>query len=79
MKEVIFVFFLILIFVSGCINYENDIQGNVQGSEFKAAKLDLQISTCQYAEKGGTCDSRLETLGFLTPEECCEISGMCCP
>ena len=78
MKELIIVLFLVLVFVSGCIEY-GDIEGSVQGSEFRAAKLELQVSTCQYAEKGGTCDSRLERLGFLTAEECCEIAGACCP
>ncbi|MFH1053791.1 MAG: alpha/beta fold hydrolase [Candidatus Woesearchaeota archaeon] len=48
----------------------NSISGRAVG--------DIQISACEYAEQGGTCFTRLEELGLITAEECCNETGYCC-
>lgn len=39
---------------------------------------DLQMTACHAAEEGGTCNSKLKSLGFIMPEECCRQFGKCC-
>ena len=45
----------------------------------KQPKLsELQIAACGAADKGGTCDTKLASLGIVLQEECCQILGKCC-
>jgi len=39
---------------------------------------DLQITACEAANEGGTCFTRLNDLGLVSPEECCEYLKLCC-
>ena len=59
-----------MIFVSACID-SYEAQDDSVLSEF-------QMTACDSADKGGTCDTKLEALGLVTKEECCNILGKCC-
>jgi flagellar basal body-associated protein FliL len=39
---------------------------------------DLQITVCNAADKGKTCDTRLPKIGLVTKEECCRSLHKCC-
>ncbi|GAG13108.1 unnamed protein product, partial [marine sediment metagenome] len=39
---------------------------------------ELQISACNTADEAGTCNTRLEEIGIVTKEDCCEVLGKCC-
>ncbi|MGV8141765.1 MAG: hypothetical protein ACP5NW_04975 [Candidatus Woesearchaeota archaeon] len=39
---------------------------------------DLQITACESADDGGTCDTKLEELGIVTKDQCCKTLGRCC-
>ncbi len=39
---------------------------------------EFQVTACNSADKGGTCDTKLEGLGLVTKEECCSSLGRCC-
>lgn len=66
-KEVLICIFFL--FIIGCSN-NNVLQEN-KLSEF-------QVTACDSADIAGTCDTRLEELGVVTKEECCESLGKCC-
>jgi len=40
--------------------------------------IELENTACNSADKSGTCDSKLASLGFITKEQCCEKYGKCC-
>ena len=45
----------------------------------KQPKLsELQITACEAADRGGTCNTRLTDLGIVLKEECCQVLGKCC-
>ncbi len=69
----------LLILVSGCQqkaspSSQNEGMEQVTGSHV----TELEQSACSSADRSGTCDSKLATLGFITKEECCEKYGKCC-
>jgi hypothetical protein len=39
---------------------------------------ELQVTACESADEGGTCDTKLEDLNIVTKEECCQILDKCC-
>ena len=39
---------------------------------------ELQITACDEAHVAQTCTTRLEELGLVTPEDCCEVLQKCC-
>ena len=39
---------------------------------------ELQATACNTANEAGTCDTRLNELGIISKEDCCEILGKCC-
>lgn len=68
MKKILLMLSLIIIvFLIGC-----------QKVEEKAVLSELQISACNTADKAGTCDTRLEEVGIVTAEDCCEVLEKCC-
>ena len=65
----VFVLLLVSILLSGCTAIQ---------VESEATLSELQITACNSADEGGTCDSRLEDLGIVTKAECCINLGKCC-
>lgn len=47
-------------------------------SEPKKELSELQIEACNSAHETGTCDTKLEELGIVIKEDCCEVLGKCC-
>ena len=39
---------------------------------------DFQITACNAADEGGTCDTKLTQVNLVTKEECCKYLGKCC-
>jgi|TARA_Y100000031_G_C8196639_1_gene374016 hypothetical protein len=60
---------IILVLVGGCA--EEKVVENNKLSE-------LQITACNSADDGNTCDTKLEELGIVTKEQCCQILNKCC-
>lgn len=46
--------------------------------ESRRGLSELQITACNSADEGGTCDTKLPRLGLVAKEECCELLGRCC-
>lgn len=75
--------FLLLLFLASC---QQTIQGEAPVSEKEGdfegitaeAIQEFQVTACNAADKAGTCDSRLNELGIVSKEECCESLGRCC-
>ncbi|MEA3254708.1 MAG: hypothetical protein U9Q22_02615, partial [Candidatus Altiarchaeota archaeon] len=38
----------------------------------------LQITACNAADRGGTCETRLPRLGLVSTGDCCKYLGKCC-
>jgi hypothetical protein len=59
-----------IILLSSCSTPKSSVQDS---------KLsDLQVTACNSADKGGTCNTKLEGLGVVTKNQCCNILGKCC-
>ena len=39
---------------------------------------EIQISACNAAYIGGTCDTKLKELNIVKVNDCCEVLGKCC-
>ena len=65
---VIWFLFLILMVSSGCTM--------LQPQKSLSA---LQVQACATAERAGSCTTRLEEVGIVTKEACCQSLGACCP
>lgn len=39
---------------------------------------EFQITACNAADRGGTCETRLPRLGLVSKEDCCKYLGKCC-
>ncbi|MFH1316018.1 MAG: hypothetical protein ABII01_00710 [Candidatus Woesearchaeota archaeon] len=66
---ILFLFLALFLFMYNMGEF-NAISGRAVG--------EIQTSACDYAEQGGTCFTKLEELGLITPEECCLETGNCC-
>ena len=64
MKHIIFILLIIVLILSGCSSKEE--------------LSELQITACNGAESGNSCDTKLEGLGIVTKEQCCNILEKCC-
>ena len=67
MRYIIAMVLLSLIILSGCGQKET-----------KPTLSELQITACNSADEGKTCDSKLPELGIVTQEECCRSLDKCC-
>jgi hypothetical protein len=67
MKKILFLAFILgmLLFSLGC-QIANPGLG------------ELQVAACNTADNAGTCHTRLEEVGIVTPEDCCSALGKCC-
>lgn len=43
------------------------------------AVTDIKLWACKYAEIGDTCFTKLPLLDLISPEQCCQRYGKCCP
>ncbi len=66
MRKILAILFL-LILIYGC-----------KEEPQKKTLSEMQITACNAADKGGTCDSKLPKVGIVLKEECCGILGKCC-
>ena len=64
MKNIILILLVITIILAGCSS--------------KAELSELQITACNSAEAGNSCDTKLEGLGLVTKAQCCERLEKCC-
>ena len=72
---------ILIVFVLGCQPVEEQPTDNDDtGMEDITGQyhLELEKTACSSADKGGTCDTKLVSLGFVTKEKCCETYGKCC-
>ena len=46
--------------------------------EASKALSELQVTACNTANEAGTCNTRLDELGIISKEDCCEVLGKCC-
>lgn len=53
-------------------------QKNEEMPEKKTALSELQTEACNSADMAKTCDTRLQELGIVLKEDCCEALGKCC-
>jgi hypothetical protein len=60
--------FLLGIVLSGCFGSVTESKGLTE----------LQITACNSADAGGTCDTRLAEVDLVSKEDCCSILGECC-
>ena len=68
MKKLIIITLILLFLISSCTKEKIN---KVQLSE-------IQITACNSADKGGTCDTKLASLNIVTKEQCCQALGKCC-
>lgn len=71
MKQPVILLIVFVIFIYGCQEISETKQETKQLS-------DMQITACNAAHEGGTCDTRLAEVGIVLKEDCCEVLGKCC-
>lgn len=74
MKKILLILVLLLLMVS-CKEIPKK---EVPAKEITGELSELQVTACNTADKAGTCDTRLQEVGIVLKEECCEILGKCC-
>ena len=69
MKKILTISLIIIVILisNGCVQEHT-----------KEELSELQITACNSADEGNTCDTKLEDLGIVTKEQCCGILGKCC-
>lgn len=73
------VFTLIIIsslIYAGNTTSKETISQNTQTKEIKLS--DIQMSACNAADIGGTCQTKLARLGLVSSADCCYYMGKCC-
>ncbi len=70
-RAILFCVFLILLLFTGCSRKEVSLSTSQVLSELKE-------TSCNTADRAGTCFTRLPELGIISPAECCEQLGKCC-
>lgn len=69
-KIIVLIPLILLMFIISCVQ---QIEPTT-----KKTLSELQIEACNAAYNSGTCDSRLNEVGIVLGEECCEVLGKCC-
>ena len=69
MRKLLLILVILSTLINGCADEE--VQNQEQLSE-------LQVTACNSADAGGTCDTRLADLEIVTKEKCCSVLGKCC-
>ena len=68
MKKFMVMLLIFLFLINGCA------KGTVKQEQLS----EIQITACNSADKGGTCDTKLASLNIVTKEQCCQALGKCC-
>ena len=76
MKKIALILVLFIIFINACGEVS---EPKPQEAQKEANVLsELQIEACNSADMAKTCDTRLQELGIVIKEDCCEALGKCC-
>ena len=72
----------LFVLIIGCQTQEQVQENEPQttGMEEVTGKYvgELRETACNSADKAGTCETRLASLGFITKEDCCKTYLKCC-
>ena len=72
-KIVIISIVLVLVFI--IVIYTNKIKTTKKESYQLS---EIKIIACNTADEVGSCDTRLNEVGIVSKEECCQYLGKCC-
>ena len=74
-----FVLFILVfaIFIHAC-KETSEPQAFDEDEKEPARLSDMQVTACNTAHEAGTCETRLQELGIVLKEDCCEVLGKCC-
>jgi hypothetical protein len=80
---IVTLFLLFTIFFLSACTSEESLKVTSTGSEISAPSdasnlSNLQVTACNAAHEGKTCDTKLEDLGIVTKKECCSKLNKCC-
>jgi hypothetical protein len=82
-KELMILLILFTLIISACAPSEENSQDNLLTTsdkiyqEYDTSLSDFQIHACKSARDNNACP-KLEDLGLVTIEECCQELNMCC-
>ena len=76
MKKLILILLFFIILIAGCQSYQ--AKDEIIGQKSAKTLTDMQITACNAAHEAGTCNTRLQELGIILKEDCCQILGKCC-
>lgn len=77
MKRFALILLVFAIFIYGCQKVYEPQMVDETTKETKTLS-DIQITACNTAHEAGTCETRLQELGIVLKEDCCEVLGKCC-
>lgn len=77
MKKTAIILAVLVIFIYGCQKASEKQKIDEVKTETKKLS-DIQITACNTAHEAGTCETRLQELGIVLKEDCCEALGKCC-
>lgn len=76
---------VLIIFANGCQFSKFDLgkigkTGNEMPEQKEETKTlsEFQVLACETADEAETCNTRLNELGIVLKEDCCEVLGKCC-
>nr|MBI4156958.1 hypothetical protein [Candidatus Woesearchaeota archaeon] len=65
----------LIVFANGC--QLSALEKEIPEKETKSLS-EFQVLACETADEAGTCNTRLNELGIVLKEDCCEVLGKCC-
>lgn len=71
-------FLISTIFFSLCLDQEEKIDQQVTTTLKETPLSEIQVTACNAADEGGTCETKLNELGLVTLDDCCKYLGKCC-
>ena len=75
MKKIILFLLILVVLIAGC--QKNSEPKTEVKKEIKSLS-EMQITACNAAHEAQTCDTRLQELGIVLKEDCCQALGKCC-
>ena len=77
-KEYIAIIALLIVIIVGTLLYNSSSSSSNNVKSQGSTLSDLQITACNSADAGNTCDTKLGEVGIVTKEQCCSSLGKCC-
>jgi hypothetical protein len=80
-RILICLFLISTVFFSLCLDQEEKKDQPVKPvtSTLKETPLsEIQVTACNAADEGGTCETKLDELDLVAREDCCKYLGKCC-